>query len=429
MNFIRTIHKEKYILFTLFISFLLLYTSSPNYTSFDSRWSIPQGVSILKEGNLNLIEYLETIKLNNYYAIIVKSNSEVYDLYPKGTVYLSLPFLLFMRSFFSFEDIVINFIIHENLISSIILSLSISFIYLISRKYLGIFKSFLLVAIIGLGTSYLSILSRALWQQTGAVFFISLTLLNLVYIKENSKKRYFLSIGIWLAMCYISRPLTFLWILIILIYMIKFYRDKFYLIILSSSVFAILFFVINYITFGELFPYYYRYGSTFVYNNILLGFWGQLVSPSRGIFIWSSFLIFIFFRKANYKDNVEKNNFLEKLFIANIVLHVLILSLNPNWWGGHSVGPRLMAETIPLFGFLLIKPIYSLNFRRRPIFSLLFAILIILSVIIHMVTAFNNGSITWNIYPVNVDEFPSRNWDFYDSQFLREIPTWRSLLR
>lgn len=53
----------------VFQTVFIIYITSPVITSYDSRWSIPTSLSILREGNTSLNEFEEIIKKNNYYAI------------------------------------------------------------------------------------------------------------------------------------------------------------------------------------------------------------------------------------------------------------------------------------------------------------------------------------------------------------------------
>ncbi len=55
--------KSIYIGLSVFFITFIVYVGSPVITSFDSRWSIYTSLSIIKEGNTNLNEYEEFIKV------------------------------------------------------------------------------------------------------------------------------------------------------------------------------------------------------------------------------------------------------------------------------------------------------------------------------------------------------------------------------
>ena len=91
------------------------------------------------------------------------------------------------------------------------------------------------------------------------------------------------------------------------------------------------------------------------------------------------------------------------------------------WWGGHSFGPRLLADVLPA---LVLGPGAHLAGRpagpprRRWLLGAAFAA----SVLVEVAGAFYYPSprdVEWNLSPKDVDLAHERLWDWRDPQLLR----------
>jgi hypothetical protein len=80
------------ILVSIFFSVFISHLGSRNITSFDSKWSIPTALSIIKEGNTDLDEYKEMLEKSNYDAI-ERIDGHYYTLYPIGVSIIAIPFV------------------------------------------------------------------------------------------------------------------------------------------------------------------------------------------------------------------------------------------------------------------------------------------------------------------------------------------------
>jgi hypothetical protein len=90
------------------------------------------------------------------------------------------------------------------------------------------------------------------------------------------------------------------------------------------------------------------------------------------------------------------------------------------WWGGHSFGPRLLADVLPALVLGLV-PVWRTVWRpgpRRWLAGAAFAA----SVLVEAVGAFHYPSprhVEWNWTPKDVDWAHERLWDWRDPQLLR----------
>jgi hypothetical protein len=117
------------------------------------------------------------------------------------------------------------------------------------------------------------------------------------------------------------------------------------------------------------------------------------------------------------------------LALAVIAGHLILVSSFIHWWGGHSFGPRFTTGLVPWFVLLgilglqarLISRAQDSEPRRRIATRTEIgagAFLLMASMIINGLGAIDSATWFWNVRPVNIDEYPERNWDWHQPQFL-----------
>jgi hypothetical protein len=119
---------------------------------------------------------------------------------------------------------------------------------------------------------------------------------------------------------------------------------------------------------------------------------GLLFSPSRGLLIFSPFLLFSVggFARA-WTDSRFKA--LRPLTVAAVGV-LLIASKWFDWWGGWCFGYRPIVDATPLLAVPLVPPIESV--ARRGWALLLFLALLTWSIAVQFIGAFAYDSMSWN---------------------------------
>jgi hypothetical protein len=115
------------------------------------------------------------------------------------------------------------------------------------------------------------------------------------------------------------------------------------------------------------------------------GLAGVLVSPSRGLLIYSP--IFLFSFVGMMMVWMDSKSILLKFLSLTPFLFVLFVAKWATWWGGDSYGPRLLADITPLLCLYLSPPLERAaqkTFLRYP-----FACLAALSIGFHAIGAFS----------------------------------------
>ena len=99
-------------------------------------------------------------------------------------------------------------------------------------------------------------------------------------------------------------------------------------------------------------PYF---ASRLEFNNFKTALLGNLISPSRGLFVYVPITLFVIYTVARYWERLE-HRALALLALAVIAIHLVATSGvgRGDWWGGLCYGPRLQTDLIPWFVLLAI---------------------------------------------------------------------------
>jgi len=158
-------------------------------------------------------------------------------------------------------------------------------------------------------------------------------------------------------------------------------------------------------------------------GKLVEGALGTLVSPSRGLFIYTPWVALALVATPLVASRLASHRLIVWLLLA-LIPYFLLLSKYAVWWGGHCFGPRYWTDVIPLFAILLA---FELDWAvdRSRILTVLFAITIALGIAVQLIGAYCFPS-SWNLKPVNVDFRHERLWDWRDSELSRcLVETWR----
>ncbi len=405
----------------LFLALVAIYVASPMRTPYDSRWSIHTADSFLHGHGGDLSAYLPVLEKNQFYFIDYE-HGRPHNGYPIGVSLMAAPFVAVIELVNpSFADLLKEQVPDnvEKVLASIFgAAAAVLFFYLVLDRFRQWAIALASTLIFALCTSMWSLATRALWQHGPLVLMFVTAMLLLQRAKDRPALVQYVSLP--LAFAYIIRPTAAVPIVVISAFVLLYHR-KFLIRYLGwAMLFALPWLAFNVVTYGRILPPYYLLlspGGTAAsaFGEALAG---HLISPARGLFIYSPVLLFALpgFVLA-WRDRTERP--LHLAYAAIVVLILIAISLFPAWWAGHSFGPRYMIDVLP---FLAYFTAFSFDLRpgaRRGAVLAVIGVLAAISFTIHLRGATRSGPWAWNVSPEDVDKNPARLWDWRDPPFLR----------
>lgn len=418
-----------YLPYVIFLVLLVSYIKSRVLTPFDSAWSIHTAVSILEERNVDLDEYRDLIKPNDYRTIEV--DGHLYNRYPVGPAVVAVPvvyavsklyYRVFLERFTSYLKRASPQGV-ERFVASIIVALTALVIFAIGRlRQLSIPLALVLVFIFAYCTSSWSVASRALWQHGPSMLMLAGTLYYLLRAEPGDRRMG--RVGLLLAASYTMRPTNALSVLVLSAYVAWKHRAGLPRFLAGAAVVAVPFVWLSLATEGRLLPWYFFRSQNFL-GPADPKFWGAaagtLLSPGRGLLVYSPVFLLV---AAGVWLKVRQRRWqaLDGCLLAIIAGHWLLISSWTNWWGGSSYGPRLLADLIPYLIYFLIPVLASCGAAqgwRRTAWATALVLTIGVSFAMHRVGASRYATWDWNVVPNRVKVHPERLWDWHDPPFLR----------
>jgi hypothetical protein len=408
----------------------------------DSMWSILTTVGLIDRGDPSLDAYPSILAARRY-AFIREYNGKHVTMFPIGVSVLVAPLVAVLRPIADravaanphfkaslerelqgngcFElpgEAVIAFHSHtERLIASLIVALAVVVVFRIALERLTIGRAAIVALVFAFGTSAWSTASRALWQHGPAMLMLAAALLLLIRAHDRGLR--FAAAGALLVFGYVCRPTMAIAVAVLAAWTLWSHPRQIVSFGIGGLTVFVAFLFANHAWFGMWLPPYYaaeRLTGSPYFRQALVG---DLISPGRGLFVYSPVLVFSGYG-AWRRWRANRFTSLDVAAAAIVVLHWIAIASFTHWWGGHSYGPRLFADVVPLFAYFLV-PMFETGLgvhapSRRAL--ALFAIAAALSVAIHAQGALDRATMRWNSEPRNVDVDPGRLWDWTHPQFL-----------
>ncbi|MBY0586778.1 hypothetical protein K2X85_06355 [bacterium] len=277
---------------------------------------------------------------------------------------------------------------------------SVVCIFLTARLYAGLASALLVALAYGIGTSVWSVSSQALWPHGPSEFFLSLGTYGLVRSRRDIPFAALSGFAYGWATC-CRQPSAMAVISAGLFLMVTNFRAFFWF-VLGGLPFAIAMFGINAWCYGS--PFHFgellvpelakeTTGNPSIWQTpIGLGLTSLLFSPSRGLFIYSPFLLFslygaiLVWHEPRFRD-------LRPATIT-VALMWVVHAHYFDWWGGWSYGYRHIVDSTTFLA-LLLCPVLSW-IRTSRIRVALFALSLGWSVFVQGIGAWAFDVSGWN---------------------------------
>lgn len=437
---------QKNVAILIFIVCLTIYLI--NGRTISSGDSVPNTIlifNLLENHTFNLDAFRESYFVKNgiYYSFAESPNGHLTSAYPIGVALLTSPLYLIFYVILKIFHIPVNLthdsfefyrIFLEKMAASITAAISVVFFYLAStlkfKKNVALLSTF----IFAFATNTWMISSQGLWQHGLSNFSVIIIIFCLLKANHINRKKYKIILliisGIFCGLLPIIRPTSTLFLIAALLYSFKIYR-RYSIFLILGMVSAIPGLLWNLYYFGKLIggysiiTHFYSFtGKTFVESSL-----GTLISPSRGIFVFSPIILYSFFgaykvlRLRNYKD--EKLMVVMAFAALGIFFNYCFYTF---WWAGYCYGSRFMTDILPVNCYLInyyiddflntSKPFWNQEFIYK-FKRLLFLLIVVISLFVQIVGAFGDKGVYWSVSPLKLENYPSRLWDIKDNQIER----------
>lgn len=419
--------RDNWVSIALFAAILIGYLLSGNRAPFDSALYLHTSLSLVREGNTDLNEYPDMVA--QVWWPPDKIDGRWYDTAPIGTPVLMAPIMLAIDrastwlGLGDFNDY-LKHNLPENLqsvLASVIVALTAVLLYRIARRELNQFYAALLALMFAFGTSAWSVSSRTLWQHDLSILMLTLALYMLLLARAKPARIQYL--GLIVAAAYVIRPTNSVAVIVYTLFVLLYYRRFLWRYLAWAAVIAVPFVWYSLSIYHALLPPYYRAFSLLSGATFFQALVGHLISPSRGLLIFSPLLIFALIGIAL---KIKQRQWWREdgVLLGIIGLHWIVVSLWWNWWAGVSFGPRIWTDMLPYLAYFIIPTLTAfaaLRGKRRRAAAAIGGLLISWSVLVHYRGANAAEVMDWNGQPAPIDSYPQRVWDWRDPQWLRGV--------
>lgn len=342
-------------------------------------------------------------------------NDRVCSIFPPGAAFLAFPFFLpFVLA--GAEPLDLGLLLRVGHVAAAVTEvIATLLLWSVMRRFVSERWSLGLVLLYFLGTSVRTISSQALWQHAGVHLAVALALWIVLTARPATWWRE-LAAGLALGLGAVVRQTTAL--------LIPFVpggrvRATIYALVGGAIGVAPLL-AYNAIAFGN--PLEQGYGTKPFDGQPLVGLYGLLLSPSRGLFIYEPYMLFAVVAAAMLKperDLIEQRLLsLAYAWAATAILYATYVE----WWGGRVFGPRFLDDLAPVL-FVLLAWGIGHGLLRHLALRIVFWLSAAWSLVIFQAAAFVYDQNTWDLQPTNINVDPSRLLDWSSD------PQWLFVLR
>ena len=428
-----------------------IHVRSPNATLADSIQFVPTAETLVTEGNLE-ISWSRQVPGGNapqgggHLHGLHQNENELsyYPSYPLGPALLAVPVVVARHALHAVgigpsvrEELLRGTWPLERLVASLVVAATAGVLYLLAAHVLRkegtrpVVAPAAVALTFAFATSAWSTASRALWQHGPSMLMLSLALLAAVKVQDTKS-----GCGQWAAAAlgaaiggaWVMRPTNAIPLAVFTIWMVVARRRLLLPYIGGAAVVLVPWFLVNAAVYNRVLSNYYMPGAQGGGNpDFVEAVLANLVSPARGLLVFSPVLglavagtVLLLRRRAVRSLDVA--------VWVTIAGHLALISRSENWWGGHSIGPRLFSDMVPLLVYLalpvLAAPFPSFLGHRRVLragFLAGAALAVVVSVGVHFQGATMRSMWCWNVVPENIDGHPERVWNWRDPQVLAGV--------
>ncbi len=413
-----------YILLFVFLS-VIYHSNLRPIASGDSLSASLIPFCILLDGSIHLDRFAPYITKHIWYgpAVLRQSGGHWYSMYPitgpalATPLYLPIALVPWIRHQPPGTLIAIARILEKVTSVAFAAAAAIAMLFLL-RRLTTERSAWILTLLFALGTGNWSTSSQAMWQHTfGTGAFIGCLYAIERWNASDDDARWYWIAGGFAGLALMIRP-TNLALMPALALALAWQRARpmqYARAFAIPAVAAALITAYNFTIFHQLTGGY----SGRLGRRILEGLPGILLSPGRGFLIYTPIAIFALAVLAPRARESRKRH-LPVVVAASVfsLLHIGIIAVWPNWWGGYCWGPRLLAELSAPVIILIAVGLPALTGNG---FKSAFAVTAAYCVLIQALGVYCYPKGHWDNLPLSVDgrAHYERLWNWADNPVIR----------
>jgi len=304
-----------------------------------------------------------------YYLAATKQPGVYVSSYGAATGLFALPFVVAVAPFVSdlpARTTLLWFL--AKLAAAFAVAGSAWFLFLVAAEHLRLSSAVLLTLAYGLGTSVWSVSSQTLWQHAPGELFLALGM----YCLFRRARRYApVLAGLAFALAFLCRPTNSMAVLGGFVVLLAQRRALVgyalgVLPVAAAFVAYNLHFFGSPVAFGQVSALASRFsvteGTALFRHSFAAGLAGVLVSPSRGLFVFSPVFAFSVWGALRVW---REQRWLPLRAAAIATFGIWLVTARwGGWWGGWCYGYRLVVDTAILLAFLAIPVVERIRARR-----------------------------------------------------------------
>ena len=307
------------------------------------------------------------------------------------------------------------------LTASMLTAITVGLGFLVARRRVTTRQAALIALALGAGTNLWASVSQTLWQQETGLCAVMGTLLILT--RREARAGDVLAAGVLLGLAGWARPQLVPIVGVLALSMIVRWGTRGGIAMIPIACLGSLAIAINIAWFGHplgavpllesLHPTLHATSGT-ISATPWVSAAGLLVSPSRGLLVFSPIVAFAMLGASAARREGWRSDLAWCLTAAGV--EFVAYCFYQVWWGGHTFGPRYMLDILPL----LVPPAaagFPVIAGRRPVAALA-SMCLVWSIGAAALGAFVYPLEFWNLDP-NIDVAHWRLWDWRDSQLAR----------
>jgi len=367
-------------------------------------------ISLIREGDFDYNEFCPSGNEENLGYVFEWSKGNIVNICPVVTGMMNVP--VFIAADVFGIDIDENILPLNKVTMSLIASFSAVLIFFILiRSGVPIKRSTLLTVVFSFGTLVFSVTSRGTWQHGPSIFFLCAGML----LYSSKSRKVFAWAGFFFALMSVNRPVNALIVLPFYVHAL-FHRRKDFILFILTSLIPLAFLAWYSLEYwGSLLSLGQGQSGKF-FGDPLLAIPGMLVSPARGLLIFSPVFVFslLYMVRGVFRKGGDA---LDRYLTVGFILTLVCYSFWERWSGGHCFGYRYLSEYIPILIIFLAKSWdrYIAPWRTT---KAIFALLFVAGLYINFLGAFVYPS-GFNHTPNDIDSHPERLWCVHDTEITR----------